>query len=46
MPATAIIADQGENPRVAARLIEDAERYAVMREEVRVMLQRPEWENP
>jgi TolB-like protein/Tfp pilus assembly protein PilF len=35
-----------EDPRVAARLAEDAERYAQLREEVRAMLQRPEWDNP
>lgn len=35
-----------EDPRVAAGLIEDAERFAALREEVREMLRRPEWENP
>jgi hypothetical protein len=35
-----------EDPRVAAKLIEDAKRYAEVREEVREMLQRPEWSNP
>jgi TolB-like protein len=35
-----------EDPRVAAKLTEDAERYAEVREEVRTMLQRPEWNNP
>ena len=34
-----------EDPRVAAKLIEDAERYAELREEVREMLRQPEWEN-
>jgi tetratricopeptide (TPR) repeat protein len=35
-----------EDPRVAAKLSEDAKRYAEVREEVREMLQRPEWSNP
>jgi hypothetical protein len=35
-----------DDPRVAAKLIERAERFAEVREEVRAMLQRPEWENP
>jgi hypothetical protein len=35
-----------EDPRVAAGLAADAERFADLREEVRVMLQRPEWNNP
>jgi TolB-like protein len=35
-----------EAPRVAAGLAADAERYAEVREEVRAMLQRPEWNNP
>jgi len=35
-----------EDPRVAAGLARDAERYAEVREEVRDMLQRPEWNNP
>jgi len=35
-----------EDPRVAAGLREDAERFAVLREEVSEMLQRPEWNNP
>jgi len=35
-----------EDPRVAASLAEDAERYSQLREEVRTMLQRPEWNNP
>ena len=35
-----------EDPRVAALLAEDAERFAALREEVRDMLQQPEWENP
>ncbi len=34
-----------EDPRVAAKLIEDTERYAALREEVREMLRQPEWEN-
>jgi len=35
-----------EDPRVAAKLNEEARRYAALREEVRNMLQRPEWNNP
>ena len=35
-----------EDPRVAAKLAEEAERFAEVREEVRAMLQRPEWNNP
>jgi hypothetical protein len=35
-----------EDPRVAARLAEDAKRYEELRREVRAMLQRPEWGNP
>jgi len=35
-----------EDPRVTAKLAEEAERYAAVREEVRAMLQRPEWNNP
>jgi hypothetical protein len=35
-----------EDPRVAAKLIADAERFEVVRAEVREMLQRPEWNNP
>jgi hypothetical protein len=35
-----------EDPRVAAKLIEDARRFEVVREEVREMLRRPEWNNP
>jgi hypothetical protein len=31
---------------VAAKLIEDAKRYAEVREEIRDMLQQPEWSNP
>jgi hypothetical protein len=33
-------------PRVVAGLAADAERFAEVREEVRAMLQRPEWNNP
>jgi len=32
-----------DDPRVAARLAEDAERFEQLREEVRAMLRRPEW---
>jgi hypothetical protein len=39
----AIYAPVYEDPRVAAKLIEDAERYAAVRNEVRAMLQQPEW---
>lgn len=35
-----------DDPRVAAKLSQDAVRYQAMREEVRAMLQRPEWQNP
>jgi tetratricopeptide (TPR) repeat protein len=35
-----------DDPRAAAKLIEDAKRYAELREQVREMLQRPEWSNP
>jgi TolB-like protein/Tfp pilus assembly protein PilF len=35
-----------EDPRVAAALNEEAERFVRLREDVRAMLQRPEWENP
>jgi len=35
-----------EDPRVAARLTEDAAHFEVVRQEVREMLQRPEWNNP
>jgi hypothetical protein len=35
-----------EDPRVAAGLAADAERFAGLRDEVRAMLQRPEWNNP
>ena len=35
-----------EDPRVVAKLAEEAERFAEVREEVRAMLQRPEWNNP
>ena len=35
-----------EDPRVAARMNEDAKRFAVLREDVRDMLQQPEWETP
>jgi TolB-like protein len=39
----AVFAPVYEDPRVATRLAEDAERYAALREQVRDMLQRPEW---
>ena len=35
-----------ENPRIAAGLAADAERFAELQEDVRAMLQRPEWNNP
>jgi len=35
-----------DDPRVAARLIADAERFSEVREEVREMLRKPEWNNP
>jgi hypothetical protein len=35
-----------EDPRVAAGLAADARRFAAVREEVRAMLQRPEWSKP
>ena len=35
-----------EDPRVAAKLAEEAERFAEVREEVRAMLQSPEWKQP
>jgi tetratricopeptide (TPR) repeat protein len=35
-----------EDPRVAAGLASDAERYAEVRKEVQEMLRRPEWSNP
>ena len=41
-----VFAPMYEDLRVAAALIEDAERFAKVREEVRAMLQRPEWNNP
>ena len=42
-PLYALYAPVYEDPRVAAKLIEDAERYAKVREEVREMLARDEW---
>jgi len=42
----AVFAPVYEDPRVAAGLREDAERFAVLRQEVSEMLQRPEWNNP
>ncbi len=45
-PLYALNAPVYEDPRVAARLIERAERFAEVREEVRTMLQQPEWNNP
>jgi TolB-like protein/Tfp pilus assembly protein PilF len=35
-----------DDPRVAAALSDDARRFAALREDVREMLQRPEWESP
>jgi TolB-like protein len=45
-PLYALFAPVYEDPRVAARLIERAERFAEVREDVRTMLQQPEWNNP
>jgi tetratricopeptide (TPR) repeat protein len=45
-PYYAVYAPVYEEPRVAVRLAEDARRFAALREEVRTMLQRPEWNNP
>jgi TolB-like protein/Flp pilus assembly protein TadD len=45
-PHYAVFGPVYEDPRVAAKLNEEAERYAQVREEVRAMLQRPEWNNP
>jgi len=42
-PLYALYAPVYEDPRVAAKLIEDAERYAQVREEVREMLAGEEW---
>ena len=42
----AVFAPVYEDMRVAAGLATDTERYAALREEVRAMLQRPEWNNP
>ena len=39
----AVFAPVYEDPRVATRLAEDAERYAALREQVRDMLHGPEW---
>jgi tetratricopeptide (TPR) repeat protein len=44
-PLYAMFAPVYEDPRVAAKLIERAERFAEVREDVRTMLQRPEWTN-
>jgi TolB-like protein len=35
-----------DDPRVASRLLADAERFSEVREEVREMLRQPEWNNP
>jgi len=35
-----------EDPRVAAKLADQARRFTEVREEVRAMLRRPEWNNP
>ena len=45
-PYYALFAPVYEDPRVAAKLIERAERFAEVREDVRTMLQQPEWNNP
>jgi len=42
-PFAAVFGPVYEDPRVAAKLAEDAERYAQLRVEVRSMLQNPEW---
>jgi hypothetical protein len=41
-----VFAQVYDDPRVAAGLAADAERYTVLREEVRAVLRRPEWNNP
>ena len=35
-----------EDPRVAAKLADQARRFTEVREEVRAMLRRPEWNSP
>ncbi|MBT8050860.1 MAG: tetratricopeptide repeat protein [Gammaproteobacteria bacterium] len=45
-PLYAVFAPIYQDPRVAARLEGDAERYAQLRNEVQRMLQGPEWDSP
>ena len=45
-PLYALFAPVYEDQRVATRLIERAERFAELREDVRANLQRPEWNEP
>jgi hypothetical protein len=45
-PLYAMFAPVYEDPRVAAKLVERAERFAEVRKDVQTMLQRPEWNNP
>jgi TolB-like protein len=45
-PFYALFAPVYEDQRVATRLIERAERFAELREDVRSMLQQPEWTHP
>jgi TolB-like protein len=45
-PFYAMFAPVYEDPRVAAKLVERAERFAEVREDVQAMLQGPKWNNP
>jgi TolB-like protein/Flp pilus assembly protein TadD len=45
-PLYAMFAPVYEDPRVAAKLVERAERFAEVRKDVQAMLQRSEWNNP
>jgi TolB-like protein/tetratricopeptide (TPR) repeat protein len=45
-PLYALFAPVYEDQRVAAKLIERGKRFAELREDVRTMLQKPEWNNP